>query len=139
MVQSADLNIGVAFIYYDETIKIPHKKRCIVVGITEQRDQLAAVYINSEINPADLGSPDLESLHYQVLLTPERQHYLNKDSYVDCSDLIHLFPESLCRNINDNGGKIYGSVSEVDFNEIINRLLNGGSIPQYYLSLYNIG
>lgn len=137
MVQPSDLEVGVVFIFYDEDIKIPHMKRCVIVGCNEDRDQLAAVYINSEINPADLGSQELEALHYEILPTPERR-YINKKSYIDCSDLRPLFPDSLCRNINQQNGAILGKVSEEDLAQIKHRLINGGSILPYYLQLYII-
>lgn len=137
MCDPAALQIGTTFIFFDESISRPHYKRCIVVGMSGDGSQLAAVYINSEIAPADIGSPELEALHLPISFTPDR-NYIVKDSFVDCSDLLHLFPDSLCRNIRDKNGHIYGTALPEDMLAINELLVSGGSIPAFYLKLYQI-
>jgi len=132
----SNLQVGTAFIYYADDITPAHHKRAIIVGVTNDGSQLAAVYINSDINPHDLGAPELEALHHPIAASDDRP-YLQTNSFIDCSRLIHLFPDSLCRNINENG-QVYGQALDEDMQSIIDLLSNGGSIIPYYLKYYGI-
>src|SRR6056297_1676249 len=64
----------------------PKIKRFVIVGFSEDKFSLASVYINSEINTNINWS--LEQQELQLELTSDNREYLDKTSYIDCSQLI---------------------------------------------------
>jgi hypothetical protein len=63
------------------------EKRLILVGFSYDKERLAFVHINTEINPNVFRFPALKAEHLPIELN-EVNAFLTHDSFINCSDLI---------------------------------------------------
>lgn len=87
-----ELKVGAVFKCWDDDCNPPKEKRFIVVGITEDRIALGAVYINSDPNYRFHYREVFQKL--QIDLVYNEEDYLDWDSIVDCSKI-------KCMNLNE--------------------------------------
>jgi hypothetical protein len=137
MCSLSDLTIGKVIEFYDPLSHPNKHKISVIVGISNDGSDIATVYINSNINPHKLGSPELLRLQYQISPGKERP-YISHVSYINCSELKHRFPSSLVDSMVYSG-RIPGQLSTEDLKNVVALILSAETISPHYLRLFKIG
>ncbi len=104
----------------------PKIKRFIIVGFSEDKFTLASVYINSEINTNINWS--LEQQELQLELTSDNREYLDKTSYIDCSQLIIRGYDEINSIVKSRPESVLGEVSRTDLELIVKKLKEARTI-----------
>ncbi len=136
-IEMSDLKAGMVVHFFDTEANTHKNKYCVIVGISEDLFHLLTAYINTEIDFDNIGSPELEAMHYEI---KQRKYnkFLNRDSYINCVKLIHRFQYSFLEALNKPDGKIVGRLNIIDFSKVKGLVINGGIIMPFYLELYRI-
>jgi len=135
MVSIQDLQVGTVIDILDPLSFHDKHKYSIIVGISDDSFFLGTVYINSEINPSAINSPELAALQYPIYR--EKYGFLLVTSYVDCSDMKDRMQHGLLQAINDTG-RILGRIARDDMGNIITLVLEAESIADYYKKVCNV-
>ena len=104
----------------------PKIKRFVIVGFSEDKFTLALVYINSEINTNINWS--LEQQELQLELNADEREYLDKTSYIDCSQFIIKDCEEIKSIIKSRPDSVLGEVGENDMKLILDKLIEARTI-----------
>lgn len=98
----------------------PKIKRLIVIGCTDQGNNLGKIYINSEP----------QATHSQLLLESKNRPYLDRDSYADCSRIYEDEYNTVLDAVKHDLGCHIGNLSEEDMESIAKLLRACRTIPQ---------
>jgi hypothetical protein len=109
-----------------EDTKPPKYKYFIIIGQTEDCLSLASIYINSEINLKVNFCIELVNLHKPILCSMYK--FLDKDSFVDCSKLIHRDKIEIETAIKNDPNIVKGELNEEDLNLYRNTIINAETI-----------
>lgn len=135
-IEMSDVCVGMIVHFFDTASQKPKPKFSIIVGISEDSLLLATAYINTNIDPRDLGSPELEALHYELQCS-NYSGFLKDNSHVNCAKPIYRTRTEFLEAINGQDGNIVGHLNKKDLREVVYRLRNG-TIPPYKLDFYGI-
>lgn len=105
----------------------PKTKLLIIISIEESRVLLASIFINTDINPNVLNTPDLESLQFPLLV--ERNQFLSHDSYADCSKITPRTYETVFNAVKNEPACHLGQLHDADFNSIRLLIKSTKTIP----------
>jgi hypothetical protein len=95
---------------------IDHPKFLVVAAIAGNRNDIAIIIINSEINPRKFPSQELRDLHYKI--SPRDNYFLDHDSWVDCSLIIELDFSNADQLLIDHPECNRGRINNEDFVKI---------------------
>jgi hypothetical protein len=133
----ADLKIGGVVHFFDNASHHPKPKFSVIVGISRDSFFLGTVFVNTGIHIGHINSPELEKLHYKIS-QKKYSNFLKHDSYIDCSDVKHRMQSSFLDELNATG-KIVGSLTPDDLQNVLTIIEASDTISPYYLRLYRIG
>jgi hypothetical protein len=105
----------------------PKIKRFVIVAEHNSDVVLATVFINSEINPNMFRSQELRNLHLPIL--ENGRDYLDKDSFIDCSDIIVREKDVLFDKLKERPSQHIGKLSDSDLNDVLDKLQSAPTIP----------
>ncbi|MDR1121210.1 MAG: hypothetical protein LBM08_09865 [Dysgonamonadaceae bacterium] len=123
----ATVSVGDVFIKNFD--KIDHPKYFIVAGISGDRINLCAVYINSNI--PDFIYSNKKLLKLQVNIKGRKYDFLRHDSFVSCNTQIKA---SIDKLISDC--KYLGKIDEEDLGNIRQTIINSNLLTKNELKLY---
>ena len=126
------LEIGIVLKLLVQDTTPPKIKRLIIVGRTEDHLTIASVYINS---PKDKKWPEGRKSQ-QLLFKAENRDYLDKDSFIDCSDLKIKDNNELFGIVKNRPSAVIGKVSDEDFELIKNTIINSRTIKGKHKKKY---
>lgn len=119
-------------------IEIANKeKRIIIIGVNKNGDCLATVLINSELNTNIFNTPEL--INEVVELDSDGRKYLDRASYVNCSQIVALQKSTMQKHIKDYPESIIGFVDDSDIKRIHNKISSSRiitNIQKKYFDLY---
>jgi hypothetical protein len=126
--QFADENfkIGAVLKYYDVSTNPPKVKRLIIVGFDTHKIFMASVYINSEINPNIFRNTKAQDQHLE--LDANNRDYLDKTSFVDCSQIKVEDISDVKNLIATNPSVHIGELSNSDLTNVFDKLRNAWNI-----------
>ncbi|MBS3770791.1 MAG: hypothetical protein KGY69_11095 [Bacteroidales bacterium] len=127
------IKIGTVLRLYVKDITPPKPKRFIVVGFTDDKSELATVFINSNINEKVNWS--IEHQNAQIKL-PKDKPFLERKSYVDCSELKQWSVMYLESKVKNNPEYIIGELEKDDLDKILNNIKYSQIIKGKYLKKY---
>lgn len=100
-------------------------------------DYIGFVPINSSVNTNFISTFDKEKCILPLEKTPSRE-FLDKNSYVDCNNIIDYKVDKLRRLIdNDNDWTIY-DIEDEDLNQVKITISKSKSITDYQREAYNL-
>lgn len=121
------IEVGAVLKIHIEVVTPPKVKRFIVVGFNEEKVLLAAVLINTEINPNVFPEVSYKrTLHIE--LEAEDRPYLVHTSYVNCSQIIEHPVSDIEQFVVEDPSIHIGTVSTLDLEQIITTLKGAKSI-----------
>lgn len=91
----------------------PKTKYFILLSADGDKLMIATVFINSDINPHNLSSPELASLQYK--LCESDYNFLWKDSYANCASISERKIDNLKKDIDNDPNIFQGNINEKDF------------------------
>ncbi len=123
-----NFKIGAVLKRHDKNSNPPKDKRSIIVGFDAQNVFLAYVFINSEINPNIFKSPQARKQHLE--LDANNRDYLDKTSFVDCSQIKVEDASAIKDLIATNPSVHLGELSSSDLIDVIDKIKNSPTIAQ---------
>jgi hypothetical protein len=108
---------------------IDHPKYFVVAGMCENRINLCAVYINSNIPGFMYAKQKL--LNLQVNIRGDKYSFLRHDSFVSCNNQIFTTADKLIKDC-----RYAGKIDEEDLTNIRCTIVNSGLLTRNELSLY---
>lgn len=118
------LTVGSVFKFFLDDMNPPKTKRLVLVG--EYYNEYYFVIINSNKNTKVNYSLYLQSLHLE--LNPEGREYLDKTSYVDCSQLRSYDKSYVFKVVFDRIRSHIGVMNENDINNVLHLLIKAETI-----------
>lgn len=104
----------------------PKIKRFVIIGFSEDKFSLASVYINSEINTKINWS--LEQQELQLEFNSDKREYIDKTSYIDCSQLIIKDYNEIKSIVESRPDSVLGQVCKKDLKLIVAKLKGAPTI-----------
>jgi len=98
------------------------EKRFILAGIKYNKQEVALVHINSEINNNVFPSQKLKDEHLLLTNTEDRT-YIDKNCYANCSQLIPRNYEELYKLLENNPSIHLGEMSDTDFKLVRDKIV----------------
>jgi hypothetical protein len=126
--QFADDNfkIGAVLKYHIGSTIPPKYKRLIIIGFDAHNMFMASVFINSQINPNIFRSPQARQQHLE--LDVNNRTYLDKISYVDCSQ-IKIEDTTAIKDLLVTNPSIHiGELSNSDLTDVLDKIKNSPTI-----------
>lgn len=121
-----NFKIGAVLKYHVDSTNPPKYKRLIIIGFDNQKVFLASVFINSEINPNIFRSPQARNQHLE--LDANNRDYLDKTSFVDCSQ-IKVEDMATVRDLIATNPSIHiGELSNSDLTDVLDKVRNAINI-----------
>lgn len=140
MFKEHDLKIGRVFRFFDSKSRPQKMKRSIIVGFTEDRTEVATVFINTP-KQKTYSSADLMALQF-VVEPNDGRRYIKHESHIDCSDLIQRSTPGLLQDLNNKNalepGDYIGDVNKRDMKEITRLLVEGEVINIFHLGRFGL-
>lgn len=112
----------------------PKVKYLIIVGVTS--DSLATVFINSEVKPHHLSSPELQALQFP--LNPGTCSFLKHQSFVDCSEIAERDKSAINIILQKEPGRNEGAIPQEIMVKITATLKKAKSIPNALKKKFNL-
>lgn len=106
----------------------PKHKRIILLGHHKDTNKVGCLIINSK--------PSRNNHHY--FLTPQNRNYIIKNCHVACDKLIEIDHHILLEALMSKNSKHLGEVSDSDFLQIKNAIINFNKIKPGLLKKYNL-
>ena len=100
------------------------------------REELATVFINTEINVNVISSQELKDLQFPF--TAVNREYLDHDSFVDCSRLIERNFDELKTILKNNASSSIGQISENDLKNIKAKIKSARTISVRIKKKFNL-
>lgn len=116
-----NFKIGAVFKFYCEIAA--KEKRMILAGFKYNKTSVALVHINSEINEKFFPTPQLKQEHC-LLEYSDNKSYLDKDSYVNCSQLIIKDSKEIFEMLCNQPSIHLGQMLEVDFKMVRDKIVD---------------
>ena len=135
MVSIDDLRIGTVIDILDPYSNPPKRKYSIIIAIAEDKFYIGSVYINTEVNVLTINSPELVALQHEI--SKAKYPFLQRDSFVDCSDMKSRLQSELLRQLT-TGGRIIGNIAKDDLVTINSLVRSADTIIPYYKKLCNL-
>jgi hypothetical protein len=134
----AQLNIkpGTVIRYKVPDTNPPKIKFFILLGADTDNIMVATVFINSDINYNIHFNVYLQSLQYK--LDVQRNTFLSKDSYVDCTRISERKIENLKKELVSNPEYVIGTIHCEDFNAIRNLVKSSKLIERNLFKKYRM-
>lgn len=95
----------------------PKIKILIVVGIESGKALLATVFVNTDINPNVLNTPELQKLQFALKL--DNCPYLSYDSFADCSKMRERNYQDIFNLIKESPSRHLGRLNDDDLKRIL--------------------
>lgn len=105
----------------------PKIKLIIIVAIEDEHILAATLFINSEVNPDVISSPELQALQHKLFA--DKYDFLKHDSFIDCSALRERSINSLEQLMSTATDSFLGTLDETDFPAVKKLLISAKSIP----------
>jgi hypothetical protein len=121
--------VSVGDVFMRNFDKIDHPKYFIVAGMSGDRINLCAVYINSNIPKSIYSKQKL--LELQVNIKGCKYDFLRHDSFVSCNTPINTVADKLI-----SGCEYAGKIDGEDLNNIRQTIINSGILTKNELKLY---
>jgi hypothetical protein len=128
------LGIG-SIIHIFDPLCTPPKDKFVVI-VAQCGDTYATAYINTNINPMDLGVAKAASL--QVLLKQEDHPFLHYDSYLSATDLKERPCADLETHVINEPRSYKGELKRENLLEVIQKFKTGGVIKPKLLVKYTL-
>jgi hypothetical protein len=90
----------------------PKIKRFVIIGINKDNASVGYLYINKRLNPYIKKNPNLYKL--QLSLSQENRSYLNRNSYLDCSQIYESSLEYIQKELISDLEIYIGQMSDSD-------------------------
>lgn len=120
------IEAGVVVKIFLNTVTPPKEKRVVIVGESPDKSQIAYVYINSRINKKVHQKRMAQRLHKK--LDPKDRDYIDRTSYVDCTQLQTMEKYKIRRAIVKSPSRVIGWMSNFDYEVIKNNILSAPTI-----------
>jgi len=120
---------GIVLKLFSRDLKITDKeKRLLILEISEDKQEVAKLYFNSNcpVQP------------YQMLFNNEGREYLDRKSYLDCSEIYEDNYHTILNNIINNPSCIIGSMSKIDLDNAKKQISIAVTIPKTVKEKYGI-
>src|SRR5690606_18287726 len=104
------IDVGNAILVHIPGFNIRYDKFVILVSKCSKNIQVAGVVINSEININVNHNQYLQNQH--VLIDCKRHSFLEKDSYINCTDFQEFEIQKVTNYILQNPEKVLGNIEE---------------------------
>ncbi len=114
----------------------PKIKRMVIIGISSNRLSVAVLYFNSEINPNLFPTQELKQLHLKF--KKQNRNYLDKNCFLDCSQLFEKTFEAIKNLLLDNPDYIPGELSTKDIHILKSTVKTARTIPVKLKKRYNL-
>lgn len=124
------IEAGVVVKMFVPTVTPPKYKRVIVVGLSPDGLQAAFVYINSKINKRVHCKRKAQK--QQKYLDSTNRDYLDRPSYVDCTQLVTIEKEKIINAVRKCPSQLLGWTSPYDFNLLKDSILSSPTIKGKY-------
>ena len=105
-----NIDVGNASLVHIPGFNIRYDKFVILVSKCSKNIQVAGVVINSEININVNHNQYLQNQH--VLIDCKRHSFLEKDSYINCTDFQEFEIQKVTNYILQNPEKVLGNIEE---------------------------
>lgn len=125
------LNPGSVIRTHSNHTKPPKEKRFIIAGV--KGNSIGVVYINSE----NSAPPKLQSFQKSII-RENREAYLDRDSFVDCSKIYEYELEDLKRLVERNPEINLGIISTADLLDVIYLLQNSPNTDDKTLDKFGL-
>lgn len=103
---------------------IDHEKFIVVAGVDDKKVLVCTVMINSKINQYILKRPKL--LACQVEIQADNYVFLSHNSYVNCAQPL----KAKFDHFKGNDFKYCGMLSDSDFEQVKNNIINSGVLTE---------
>lgn len=129
-----NLSVGTVVKLHVKDTNPPKEKRFVIVGFTQDNKVIATLYYNSEINQNVNWSKELidQHLHFER----DSRDYLDKDCYLDCSNLIIKDYDQIKIAVTKKPEAILGELNESDWTTIKNTIIESPTIKGKYKKRY---
>jgi hypothetical protein len=131
-----DLKVGMIIRAFVKDTKPPKIKRFIIIGITDNKLLVGTVFINSELN-IDALTKQHQRFQYKLLKTKDRE-FLDRDSFVDCSDLRERDYSEIQNIVISDQNSVIGILSDKDLMNINFNIVDATTIPNQLKKKYHI-
>jgi hypothetical protein len=121
--------VSVGDVFIKKFDSIDHPKYFIVAGMSDDKINVCAVYINSNI-PGFMYSKQ-KLLNLQVNIKGNKYDFLRHDSFVSCNAPINTIADKLI-----NSCKYAGRIDEEDLTNIRRTIINSRILTKNELKLY---
>jgi len=105
-----------------DEISTDHPKFFIIAAITPNKKEVAAVFINKDININVFPTTELQALHHPIVRT--NYSFLTLDSWVDCSDFTEFDFEEADEYVSLNPQNTRGKLKKTDLEQVLALLGN---------------
>jgi hypothetical protein len=131
-----NITIGTVIKCFVKNTNPPKEKRFVVLGIDANGDLIGVVFINSVINWKVIKTDELAQLQHYV--TKEDNEYLDRNSYIDCSELFELPYNDVYTSIQSKPQNVLGSVIGDDLKTIKENVKKSPKIKPKLLKKYKL-
>ncbi len=115
----------------------PKEKRFVVLGTDSEGNLVGVVFINTNINWKVIRTFELQKLQYYI--EAEKNDFIDRNCYIDCSEIIELPKEDVVTGIINSPGNVLGKVSDEQFKLIIDFIKQSPKITPKHRKKYGIG
>jgi hypothetical protein len=116
------LVIGTVIRAFVKFTKPPKIKRFVVIGFHDNKVNLAALLINSEVNEIINYNKELKSHHLPLIAND--CEYLDKDSFIDCTEIQYLELDALNNKIREKPEIIIGEMNKSDMDKVMRKVID---------------
>ena len=114
----------------------PKIKRLVIVGIGDSKEKLISIFINSDINPSILNTPELQQLQHK--LEKEKCPFLDHASYADCSKVKERDYSEIHKLLKGDTSTHLGQLNNEDLKAIKALLKSAKTIPVRTKKAYSL-
>ncbi|TXD56907.1 hypothetical protein ES044_16060 [Polaribacter sp. IC066] len=104
----------------------PKTKIFIVLGLHDNKVALGTLFINSKINDTINFSVELQALQYKLYLSDYA--FLDKDSFVDCSNIQQRDNKNILQKINEDNSLVVGRLNQDTFEDVRKAIISAETI-----------
>lgn len=136
--ESAERNVKVGSVIkaFVKNTTPPKEKRFIIIAENDDGRFLAVVFINSNINTNVHRTNQLLSLQYQILCGDNE--FLERDSYIDCSDIFDYDRSQVIEWVTLNPPCKLGEVESSNLEQILQLVKSSPKISRKTLRQYGL-
>jgi hypothetical protein len=132
----ANITPGTVLKCFVKNTNPPKEKRFVVLGTDREGNLIGVVFLNTNINWKVIRTFDLQKLQYYI--EADQNDFIDRDCYIDCSEIIELSKEDVLAGITKSPGNVLGKVSDEQLNTIIGFIRQSPKITPKVRKKYGI-